>query len=78
LAAREQLSQSFLHDGIESIINELAKDLEKLLDQASPGLPAASHEPELRFHLINSLLDAVSFQLKFLSPGNYSATIAKV
>jgi len=76
LAAREQLSQRRLREGVESI-DELARDLEKLLDHASPGLPAATREAELRFHLINSLPDAVSFQLKLQSPANYPATIAK-
>ena len=63
LAAREQLSQRRLREGAESI-DELARDLEKLLDQASPGLPADTREAELRFHLMNSLPDNVSFQLK--------------
>jgi len=76
LAAQEQLSQRRLHEGTESI-DELARDSEKLLDQASPGLPAATREAELRFHLINSLPKAVSFQLKLQPPGNYTATIAK-
>jgi len=46
LAAREQLSQRRFCEGIESI-DELARDLEKLLNQASPGLPAATHKAEL-------------------------------
>ena len=76
LAARDQLSQRRLREGLESI-DELARDLEKLLDQASPGLPAATREAELRFHLINSLPDNVAFQLKLQPQANYSATIAK-
>ena len=54
LAAREQLSLRRLRDGVESI-DELARDLEKLLDQASPQLPAETRETEsrLRFHLMN-------------------------
>ena len=47
--------------------DELAKDLEKFLDQASLGPPAATREAELRFHLINSLPDNVAFQLKPLA-----------
>lgn len=51
---------------------------QKLLDQASPGLPVATREAELRFYLINSLPDAVSFQLKLQLRGDYSTTtIAK-
>ena len=56
LAAREQLSLRSLRDGAESI-DKLARDLEKLLHQASPQLLAETCETELRFHLINSLLD---------------------
>ena len=76
LAAREQLSQRRFHEGAESI-DELARDLEKLLDQASPGLPAATRETELCFHLMNSLPDNVSFQLKLQPQVSYTATIAK-
>ena len=80
LAAREQLSLRRFREGAESIdlgIDELAGDLEKLLDQASPGLPAAIRETELRFHLMNSLPDNVSFQLKLQPQVSYAATIAK-
>jgi len=47
---------------VESI-DELARDFEKLLDQASPGFPSAMREMELRFHLINSLPDNLAFHL---------------
>ena len=76
LAACDQLSQTHLREGLESI-DKLARDLEKLLDQASPGLPATTREAELHFHLINSLPDNVAFQLKLQPQANYSATIAK-
>ena len=76
LAAREQLSLRRLREGAESI-DELARDLEKLLDQASPGLPADTREAELRFHLMSSLPDNVSFQLKLQPQVSYADTIAK-
>ena len=76
LAAREQLSLRSLRDGAESI-DELARDLEKLLDQASPQLPAETRETELRFHLMNSLPDNDSFQLKLQPQVSYAETIAK-
>ena len=76
LAARDQLSHRCLREGLENI-DELTRDFEKLLDQASPGLPSATCEAELRFHLINSLPDNVAFQLKLQPQANYSATIAK-
>jgi len=63
LTSRGYLSQRRFHEEIESI-DDLARDLEKLLDQTSQGLPAKIREAELCFHLINSLPDAVSFQLK--------------
>jgi len=77
LASREQLSQTCLCERVESI-DELARDMEKLLDQASQGLTAASREAKQHFHIINLLPDSVSFQLNLQSPENYSATIAKV
>ena len=63
LAAWGQLSQMHFHKGSESI-DELARDLEKLLNQASPGLPVATCKTELRLHLMCSLPDNISFQLK--------------
>ena len=39
LAAREQLTRRHFWEGGESI-DELARDIEKFLDQSSPGLPA--------------------------------------
>ena len=72
LAARNQLSHRRLREGLESI-DELTRDLEKLLDQALPGLLSATREAELRFHLINSLPNNVAFQLKLQPQANYSA-----
>ena len=65
LAARELLSKRKLQEGRESI-DEVARDLEKLLDKASPGLPAKVRDTELRFYLINALPERVAFQLKLL------------
>jgi len=73
--ARERLSQRRLCHG-ESV-DELARDLEKLLDQATPGLPAEVRDAELCFHFINSLPEKVSLQLKVLPKVNYVQTIAK-
>ena len=56
--ARERLSKRCLRDG-ESV-DELARDIEKLLDQASPGLPNEVKDSELRFHLINSLPESLA------------------
>ena len=54
LAAREQLSLRRLCKGAESI-DELARDLEKLLDQASPGFPADTRGAELRMFPLDEL-----------------------
>ena len=62
VVARKRLSKRCLHEG-ESV-DELAHDIEKLLDQASPGLPNEVKDMQLRFHLINSLPERVSLQLK--------------
>ena len=75
IVARECLSRRHLCDG-ESV-DELARDIEKLLEQVSPGLPAGVKDSELRFHLINSLPEKVSLQLKLLPKVNYAETIAK-
>ena len=71
IVAQECLSQRVLCEG-ESI-DELARDLEKLLERASPGLPAEIQDSELRFYLINSLPEQVSLQPKL----SYAETIAK-
>ena len=54
LSAREELAKRQLREEQESV-DELARDLKKLLDRASPGLPAEIRDSELRFHLINAL-----------------------
>ena len=76
LTAREQLSRRKLHEGRESI-DELVRDLERLLDKASPGLPAELRDSELYFHLMNFLPERVAFQLKLLPKGTFVHTIAK-
>ena len=76
LAARERLSVRKFRDGAESI-DELARELERLLDRASPGLPANVRDTELRFHLINSLPEKVAFQLKLLPKVSFADTISK-
>ena len=76
LAARERLSRRKLQEGKESI-DEVAYDLEKLLDKSSPGLPTAIRDTELRYHLINSLPERIAFQLKLLPKVNFVETIAK-
>ena len=59
-------------------MDELARDIEKLLDQASPGFPnEVLKDSELRFHLINSLSERVSLQLKIQPKVGYAETIAK-
>ena len=64
-SARYELGRRKLRESQESI-NELARDIEKLLDTASPGLPEANRQAELRYHLLNSLPDKVALQLKLL------------
>ncbi len=76
LCAREQLSKRRLHEDRESV-DELARDLEKLLDKAAPDLPSEVREAELRYHLINALPERVAFQLKLLPKEDYSKTITK-
>lgn len=75
LVAREKLSRRHLREG-ESI-DELARDVEKMLDQASPGLPGELRESELRFYLINALPEKVSLQLKLQPKCSYVETIAR-
>ena len=67
VVARECLSQRCLREG-ESV-DELAHDIKKLLEQASPGLPNEVTNSELRFHLINSLPERVLLQLKSSTKG---------
>ena len=76
MAARERLSARKFREGGESV-DELARDLERLLDRASPGLPANVRDTELRFHLINALPENVAFQLKLLPKKPFAETISK-
>ena len=76
ISAHEQLSQRRLHEERESV-DELARDLERLLDKASLDLPAEVRNKELKFHLMNALPDKVSLQLKLLPPQTYAQTISK-
>ena len=76
LAAREQLTRRRFREGGESI-DELARDIEKLLDRSSPGLPAEIRDSELRFYLMSALPEKVALQLKLLPKGTYAETIAK-
>ena len=75
LVAHEKLSRRRLQEG--KSIDELARDVEKLLDQASPGLPEELCESELWFNLINALPQKVSFQLKVQPKRSYVETIAR-
>ena len=58
--------------------DELARDLERMLDKSSPGLPAEVCEAELRFHLMICRPEKVAFQLKASPKGTYAETISKV
>ena len=76
MVAREQLMLRRFREGAESV-DQLARDLERMLDKSSPGLPAEIREAELRFHLMNSLPEKVAFQLKVSPKGTYAETISK-
>ena len=76
LVAREQLMLRRFKEGCESV-DELARDLERMLEKSSPGLPAEIRETELRFYLMNSLPEKVAFQLKLSPKGTYAETISK-
>ena len=76
ISTHEQLSQRRLYEERESV-NELACDLEHLLDKAPPDIPAKVRNKELKFHLMNALPDEVLLQLKLLPPQTYAQTISK-
>ena len=76
LVAHNELSRRSLREGQESI-DELACDIEKLLEKTSPDLPDAVKKTELRFHLTNALPERVSFQLNLSPKGSYHETIVK-
>ena len=76
IVACKQLSQRCLYEG-ESV-NELARDIEKFLEQASPGLPTEIKDFKLHFHFINfSLPEIMLLQLKLQPKVSYVETIAK-
>ena len=75
-SARESLGRRKLRENQESV-DELARDIEKLLDKASPGLPAVNRNAELRYHLLNALPEKVALQLKLLPKVDYPETISK-
>ena len=75
LSTRDELSQRRLSD--RESVDELARDIEKLLDRASPGLPVEAREMELRYHLMSALPDKIAFQLKLLPKQSYHQTVAK-
>ena len=58
-------------------MDELARDLERLLDKASPNLPIEIRDRELKFHLMNTLPEKLSLQLKLLPTQTYVQTISK-
>ena len=76
LSAQDAISKRHLREDRESI-DELARDIEKLLDKASPGLPTEVRDTELRFHLTRALPDKIAFQLKLLPKQDYLQTISK-
>ena len=60
-------------------VDELARDLEHLLDKASSAFPLAisCRDRELKFHLMSALPEKVSLQLKLLPAQSHSYTISK-
>ena len=70
------MAQRKLHGDRESV-DELARDLERLLDKASPGLPIEIRDRELKYHLMNALPEKISLQLKLLPTQTYTQTISK-
>ena len=76
VCAREQLAQRKLCGNRESV-DELARELERLLDKASPGLPVEIRNRELKYHLMNALPERVSLQSKHLPTQTYTQMISK-
>ena len=76
LIACDKLSRRRLREGQDSI-DKLARDIKKLLEKASPNLSDVVKKGKLRFHLINALLERVSFQLKLSPKASYHETIVK-
>ena len=54
----------------------MTRDLEKLLDKASPNLPAKIQDTKLYYHLIN-LPERIALQLKLPPKANFVETISK-
>jgi len=75
-SASDKLGQQKLRENKKSI-DKLARDIEKLLESASPGLSEANSQAELHYHLVNALPDKVAFQLKVLPKLGYHETISK-
>ena len=75
LSARDALSRRQLHD--QESVDELARDIEKLLERASPDLSAEAKVTELRFHFVAALPEKISFQMKLLPKQTYDQTVAK-
>jgi len=74
--AREQLAQRKFRGDRESV-DKLARELERLLDKASPGLLVEIRDRELKYHLMNALPERVSLQLKLLPTQTYTQMISK-
>ena len=76
LVAREELNRRKFVEGRKSI-HEIASCIERLLNKASPGLPANICNSELQHHLINALSEKILHKLKLLPQENYQNTISK-
>ena len=75
-SAREELSRRKLRENQESV-DELARDIERLLDKVCPGLPNDNRNSELRHHFLSALPEKVTLQIKLLLTVGYPETIAK-
>ena len=74
--AREQLAQRKFRGDRESV-DKLARELERLLDKALPGLLVEIRDRELKYYLMNALPERVSLQLKLLPTQTYTQMISK-
>jgi len=68
--AHDELDHRKLCECQESV-DELTRDIEKLPEKASPGLPMAYRNAELCYHLLNVLPDKVALQLQLLPKADY-------
>ena len=73
--SKPSLGRSELRD--QESVDELARDIEKLLKRASPDLSAEAKETELRFHFVAALPEKIVFQMKLLPKQTYDQTVAK-